>query len=266
MRRKANGRLVQRCELRKIGRRQVMPGFPVPAHAFSEEQVRDYYSGDRIVCLQCGKKYLRLANHLESIHGLQLDTYREMYGLPYRGGLLCEESKARYRKCAEDKFESGAWNLAHWRATQPKAADASRGRKRRIAPFQLEKYTKRMLRLAGRESPYEASDYQAILAEIERGNRTLDDILEDEGRPCATTFYRHCRENPDYDRKVKDAFEAQPFWLQSVQSRLGARFKQAVWELFLHGLSDQKIARALGVTAMTSNKYTKKWRHEKESR
>mgnify|MGYP000380189437 CR=1 FL=1 len=46
------------------------------------DQVDAYLSTDLIECLECGKQFSFLANHLRRTHGIDADEYRESWGLP----------------------------------------------------------------------------------------------------------------------------------------------------------------------------------------
>lgn len=85
-------------------RRRAAEGFPTPARPFTLAEVRDYFAGERITCLLCGRDKLRLAIHLPKIHGVSEDEYREMYGLPWRRGLTGSISNARYSAAAIERW------------------------------------------------------------------------------------------------------------------------------------------------------------------
>lgn len=62
------------------------------------EEVREYLSGDKIMCLKCGKWFLRLtAKHLHK-HDTDADGYREEYGIPWTYSLACEASRENLRR------------------------------------------------------------------------------------------------------------------------------------------------------------------------
>jgi hypothetical protein len=78
------------AELDRKRRRVVLPGYPVKAFNMSKKQRDDYFTGDSITCLLCGKKYRALGGaHLNKVHNVTEDNYRKMYGIPYTQGLSC---------------------------------------------------------------------------------------------------------------------------------------------------------------------------------
>lgn len=78
-------------------RRAILRGFPTEPHALSLSEIRDYFAGDRLTCLLCGKDYEQLGNHLRLIHSYTCDDYRLRYGLPWSRSLIGTGLKAVLR-------------------------------------------------------------------------------------------------------------------------------------------------------------------------
>jgi len=88
-------------------RRVVLPGFPITTSFQSIDDVKDYLSGDRIICLLCGKAYKKLGMHLLKIHGITVDEYRKKYNIPWTYGILCAKSSKEYSKAMRKRMEDG---------------------------------------------------------------------------------------------------------------------------------------------------------------
>ena len=71
-------------------RQKVLKGFPMRPHNMTQQEQTDYFTGDSIVCLLCGKDY-RIINdaHLLRVHNTTQDEYRDMFGIRYGKGLSC---------------------------------------------------------------------------------------------------------------------------------------------------------------------------------
>lgn len=78
----------------------MLPGYPIDPRQMSLDEVRNYFSGDAIVCLRCGKSYRSLGVHLKMAHSMTDDDYKGMYGLPWSRGLACNESRGLRRESA----------------------------------------------------------------------------------------------------------------------------------------------------------------------
>lgn len=244
-------------------RRVIKAGFPIESRAFTEKEIEDYFSGDKIECLLCGRSFKRLARHLPNIHSVTEDDFRVMYGLPWRRGLTSEASHARYgavaKKRAEDKREELLVNLAAGRAKMR----ASPPERKPDQPFRREHHIRNILSMTKLDRLWNETDAEKILAELQK-NRTEVEVLNDVGRPQRTWWCAFLNSHPDIRLRRNAIIEAQPFDVQARGERLGKRFRDELRRLFDQGLSDHKIAKILGVTAMTSNRFTKHWRRQKE--
>lgn len=95
--------------LDKMERRTALVGFPITQGFASVEEARAYcMAAGKIQCLQCGKKFHKLAPHLK-VHDMTQEEYCEYYNIPYTFPLASEDLKdeARERKSPNLKY-SGA--------------------------------------------------------------------------------------------------------------------------------------------------------------
>lgn len=66
--------------------------FPAnPFHTLAD--IREYLAGERIQCLICSKKYLRLTYRHLALHDLTADGYRERFGIPWTYSLTSATSR-----------------------------------------------------------------------------------------------------------------------------------------------------------------------------
>jgi len=63
----------------------------------TKDEVDNYFSGDKIQCLICGRWFCALATHLVRVHNVSVDEYKERYGLPWGHGLVADDTR---EKCA----------------------------------------------------------------------------------------------------------------------------------------------------------------------
>ncbi len=88
-------------------RNKILSGYPKLSFIMSKEQLDKYFDGDSITCLLCGKEYRTLGGpHLQKIHGISEDSYRETYGIPYTQGLSCGELLDLRKKQGLDKIKN----------------------------------------------------------------------------------------------------------------------------------------------------------------
>ena len=70
-------------------------------------KLKEYFSGDRITCLLCGKTYKSLGHHVSKTHNMHVDDYKEMYGIPWTYGLTCEKTKENYGVAPKRRMADG---------------------------------------------------------------------------------------------------------------------------------------------------------------
>lgn len=80
---------------RRERRRRTAPGFPKDKPFESIEDVREYLSGDRVQCLLCGRMLKAIGYHLQKIHFMSGDDYKEKFGIPWTYGLVGEETSQK---------------------------------------------------------------------------------------------------------------------------------------------------------------------------
>lgn len=256
---------VSRRTLRKWrARRRVADGFPWAGKFTTREEVGQYFGGDTIVCLLCGRALRRLGIHLPRIHGISEDEYRERYGLPWRRGLTSAESHASYSAAVNKRMDEGFREFLGGLRALPGARDKIEegARNQRPPPDFIRR------ELAGRcadmlgiefEKEYTAEDADEFLRRIATG-RTCSEVWADADMPKKTWWTAYCRQHPDYRARFKAIWDSLPFDVQARGQRMGKRFVTELRKLFDAGVSDHTAARILGVTAMTCNYRTKVWR------
>jgi hypothetical protein len=119
---------------RRAARRVVSIGFPVEPRPFTYDEIEAYFSGsDSIVCLRCGRSLRKLGIHLQRIHSISDDEYREMYGLPWTYGLVCRDTREAYASALQRRIDDGE----EWFG-RPNLEYAVRAPRRRVQPFRGE--------------------------------------------------------------------------------------------------------------------------------
>jgi len=94
---------------RREKRRMAVAGFPQEFVFTDPEKLKDYFAGSKIQCLRCGKYYRKLGIHLLSIHGMEVDEYKAIYGIPWTKGLSCAETSELHANTAKENIKNGVW-------------------------------------------------------------------------------------------------------------------------------------------------------------
>lgn len=153
----------------KAIRRKVMPGFPVKSAFLSIHEIEEYFSGDRITCLLCGKSFKALCSHLSLIHKVSADDYKQNYGLPYKAGLT--SSDTREKKSESMKNPSQLLRLATYRERQKATGVTRKGS--RTSALKLMKTAENRALSPFYSRTYTEEDGDAILSYMERNDCSL---------------------------------------------------------------------------------------------
>ena len=93
-------------EQQTLTRRTLLEGYPVEKPFETLADVEKYLSGDRIVCLLCGKDYKSLSAHLK-VHTYTTLSYKEKYKIPSNIGLAGRETFEKLSLKDKEKIASG---------------------------------------------------------------------------------------------------------------------------------------------------------------
>ena len=87
------------------------PGFPWKGKFTTKSEVAQYFSNDEgIQCLLCGRFMGTLQNHLQLVHGVSHEEYRERYGLPWRKGLVSRLVSKKHSAALTYRIKNGTFN------------------------------------------------------------------------------------------------------------------------------------------------------------
>jgi len=88
-------------------RRRVLPGYPKNFVFKSYDEYKQYFVGDRIICLLCGKHYRALGNHLRVSHEVEIEDYKKKYGILWTKSLLCNDTHEITSDIAKERIANG---------------------------------------------------------------------------------------------------------------------------------------------------------------
>ena len=88
-------------------RRRVLHGYPKDFVFKNYDEYKEYFVGDRIICLLCGKHYRSLGNHLRVSHETTMDDYKKKYGILWGKSLICNELKGIRSDKTKERIDNG---------------------------------------------------------------------------------------------------------------------------------------------------------------
>ncbi|RWL14870.1 MAG: hypothetical protein EOR57_31485 [Mesorhizobium sp.] len=231
-------------------------GFPIEAKFTNPEDIADYFSGERIVCLRCGNPFKSLGSHINKIHGWTADAYKEFYGLPWSTGLCGAASKAIRSEHGKRTWESGV-GLAGMSAPDRDHARAlaHRSKHRPVTAANLNRANRLVLRINHHKN-FTQADYDAVLRLMLERDMTAKEVLGAPDLPSVTMFYAQMRANPVFASEYAETVETLSFAAQWRCQGFGKRFATECRRLRDEGKTVAEAARMLNTSKTTVLKWS----------
>jgi hypothetical protein len=170
-------------------RRKPVEGYPKHFVFECREDVDSYLGGDKIICLLCGLDFRGLGPHLNAVHLISDDQYREKYGLPYKRGLVCTDTHERMSSHAKKYFaDNKEVQMAY--LAQAKAVQAEFGNPQRNKPHFWK----------NERTIYELKHYEEFVRRVV-GGRTVMEVSEDEDMPTVAHVYHFMKTNEAFAKQ-----------------------------------------------------------------
>jgi hypothetical protein len=220
------------------------------------EQVKQYFAGETIECLLCGKQYKSLATHIQRIHNVSVDDYKIKYGLPFSIGLVAEETRKKYSNAMLLRIEAGDKTLM----PISKVAHKGQQSKNRFQPFAKHELSERLKQINKSREPITRLQMEQYVSFFEQKKIRPWEIQGREnkfGIICSATFSRHKNKHKDICDRYEKIISEIPS-RRIGKRRLRLEIIKDVEQLKKQGLSSVKIASIVGVGRTTVKRIIKK--------
>ncbi len=221
-----------------------LPGFPRKEKFKSKEEVDSYFAGERIQCLLCGRWFKWISGmHLGHIHGISSDAYKEMFGLPWKRGLLGtlarkKKSKVTKRLRAEGKLTNASEVFRKCNCSP----------RRPHQPYEKDHAVKMALAVHGKIRKYHREDYDRILERMRNQKRLLKDVCGDPDMPSLSAWKNYVKRRPELKEQIHRINHSLSYSLQARTHDLSPQFSIECQRLRARGESVIFIAEALNVS------------------
>lgn len=241
-------------ELANINRRRPKSGYPVNTPFRSKEEIKNYLSQDRIECLMCGHLFKSLVTHLDKIHAMSTDQYREKYGLPYSIGLTCTSTKEKKSIFFKNLIEEGKCvpnpDCLQYRKRKPRLntifyrLHAITNLGKSISKNSKRSINKNTLKV------WSESDYYRVLDLALEHSVMPVSIMNDErfDVPKRSSFGLKMQKNKKLKNAYYNTIEKLPIEVQAHNQMLGKKARNMVSEMRTKGFSNQNIAEKLKIS------------------
>ncbi len=215
-------------------RRRILPSFPIEGQFKTMKEVDDYLSEDKIQCLLCGRYFHIISTlHLNRIHHMTADEYRELYGIPWNRALI---GTTYHEKCVI----SGKKLVASGKLRPPRKGEILAPKRSWPRP--------RSACVVDDMKRWRRGDYEAVLEKMLDQQRTFGDVCGDPDLPGMTACCRYKTEHPEFVARLQEVNHRLPYPLQAVARIMSPRFRIDCERLFARGMTKKDIAGQLGVS------------------
>lgn len=226
-------------------------------HKFTtKKDVDDYFSGDRIRCLICGKWLKAIGGqHLKS-HGITVEKYKEMFGLPNGRGLVCGETSAKQQAALKKRIAAGDKTLTP--LTPELMFKAQHAQKKRPPQYHINDISKyavkgiRTLKKRARERT-KSIDWDNFIKVMTETGKSLYSLSEISGMPTYYDLQMKIINDPEFERIYNKALK---------KTKLKHAMADEVYRLRADGLSTRGISRITNIST-THVKRILKQQHSK---
>ena len=182
-----------------------LAGYPWNEKFKTTEDIAEYYGGDRIQCLLCGRWFRSLGHHVSKIHEITPDEYKTCFGLPYNRGLSSKKYHDNHSKTHKELYQQGVNPLAREDLRLKGSALAKQqSHKRRLGqPFNKLRQKDTHKHSSSIIPKFTKNQIETVIKRAEEQNRSYKDVCSDPGMPSYVVFYKWKRHFKIPGRKTK---------------------------------------------------------------
>ena len=241
----------------KRNNKHCLPGFPWKGKFTTRSEVDRYFSNDDgIQCLLCGRFLGTLQNHLQIVHGISHEEYRERFGLPWRRGLVSRTVSKKHSASLIKRIKNGTFNpKPDNKAAVKKILE---GNRRPDQPYITGIKAENSKTLSKRNIKYSRKDFEKVLSLMQKQKITLNEACKKYNLPGKGTILRYAELNPEFRKKLLDTYYSLPYAAQARADMLSPQFYRDMEKLKKKGLPATEIAKALGISYNTVLRRLKK--------
>jgi hypothetical protein len=227
----------------------VMHRYPWRGKFRTKTEIDNYFAGNKVQCLICGKLFKALPQHLERTHDITADDYREQYGLPWKRGLCGVGTSEKLSKNMLQRRKQG------FRAPIEKICKNTGRRNRRPdQPFLVKAKRDSLKPVIEKLRKYADKDYRNVLAKMLKEKIGLNEACKDPDLPHFRAISKYAKRNADYRKKLERTYEQLPYSVQAGAGRLPEKkFREDLLSLKRSGITVADMSRLLGVSRSLIN-------------
>ena len=216
-------------------RRRVLHGYPKDFVFKNYDKYKEYFVGDRIICLLCGKHYRSLGIHLKACHETTIDDYKKKYGILWGKSLICNETRVIHSHNTKERIDSGEFNsgtIDEKRRQQLLTRKYKRRKKNSpLHKAYLEMNLKKAQEKRRKELGYTVMEWQ----ELNKKNKEIESNRTKRGTPEFKKIMAERPQTKDFIEKYKN------YWKGRKQSEDHIRKRAEAVKNYYKKLKEKKV-------------------------
>jgi hypothetical protein len=235
---------------KRLGEKSPLQGFPRMSRFLTKQEIDGYFSNpDGIQCLLCGRVYGALGGHLQMVHGISHEEYRDTYGLPWRRGLVSTRVSMRLRTVLTERIRNGSFKPEPDNKAAVEKIRA--GGRRKDQPFVTADKALQGKGQSKKNRKYGRKDFEKVLSAMLEYKTTLRQACMDKGLPPEPTVLLYAELNSRFRKKLLGTYHALPYAVQARADMFSPQFYKDLKRLKRKGLSATEIREELQVSRKT---------------
>ena len=190
-----------------------------------------------------------LNGHLQMVHGVPLDEYRERYGLPWRRGLVARAVSIKLSTLLSNRIRNGSFRPKPDNRAAVNAILS--GNLRKDPPYVTGSKAERTKTLSKQNVRYGREDYEKVLSVMMKRKISLTEACKKNNLPGSATVLGYAELNPEFRKRLIDTYHSLPYAVQARADMFSPKFYRDLERLKKKGLPATEIGKILGISAKT---------------
>jgi hypothetical protein len=208
----------------------------------SKAEVDDYFSGDYITCLLCGREFKSLGSHILRTHEVTVEEYKTRFGLPIVRGLVGQATHERQADAIMARIAAGEASVIMTREQRRKGQ--STRIKRKPPPYHymdMREYAKAGVAVLQNNSADRLNkyDWERVLEIVDYRGVAIWGLRGDIDMPSSWDLNRKKQIDPEWGKRYDAIIH---------KHRKNETFVQTIKLMTLNGISSREIAKILGIS------------------
>ena len=197
-----------------------------------------------------------MQNHLQIVHGVSHEEYRERYGLPWRKGLVARKVSNQLSASLTKRIKKGTFKPRPDSKAAVKKILA--GFRRPDQPYITGIKSENSKALSKQNIKYSRRDFEKVLSLMRKQKMTLNEACKKYNLPGKGTILRYAELNPEFRKKLLDTYHGLPYEVQARADMFSPQFYRDLERLKMKGLPATEIGKALGISHNTVRRRLKR--------